>query len=57
MAGFVDVAVTVQPDSREMVAAWAPGRGIEKCVASAMVEARKPRVGEESPCCTSSCCT
>jgi SAM-dependent methyltransferase len=43
-AGFVDVTVAVKPDSRKMVAAWAPGRGIEKCVASATIEARKPNV-------------
>ena len=43
-AGFIDVTVVVKSDSREMVAAWAPGRGIEKCVASAMIEARKPNV-------------
>jgi SAM-dependent methyltransferase len=55
-AGFLDVTVTVRPDSREMVAGWAPDRGVENCVASAMVEARKPRDGEESPCCVSSCC-
>ena len=42
-AGFVDVTVAVNPESRELVASWAPGRGIEKCVASAMIEARKPR--------------
>src|SRR5579871_3199367 len=42
-AGFVDVSVTVKPESREMVAGWAPGRGIEDCVASALVAARKPR--------------
>jgi len=54
--GFVDVAVTVKPNSRAMVAAWAPGRGIETCVASAMIEARKPRAGEESTCCATSCC-
>jgi SAM-dependent methyltransferase len=42
-AGFVDVAIAVKPESRETVAAWAPGRGIENCVASAMVEARKPQ--------------
>jgi arsenite methyltransferase len=42
-AGFVDVTIAVKQDSREMVASWAPGRGIEKCVASAMIEARKPR--------------
>ena len=41
-AGFADVAIAVKPESRETVASWAPGRGIENCVASAMVEARKP---------------
>jgi SAM-dependent methyltransferase len=41
-AGFDGVIVTVKPDSRDMVASWAPGRGVEKCVASAMIEARKP---------------
>jgi SAM-dependent methyltransferase len=55
-AGFVDVTVTVRPESREMVAAWAPGRGVEKCVASAIVEARKAHAGEESSCCSRSCC-
>jgi len=43
-AGFVDVGVTPQPESRELVASWAPGRGIENFVASATVEARKPGV-------------
>src|SRR5215469_11813799 len=42
-AGFVDAAIAVKPESRETVAAWAPGRGIENCVASATVEARKPQ--------------
>lgn len=41
-AGFVDVAIAVKPDSRDMVATWAPGRGIERCVASAIIAARKP---------------
>lgn len=41
-AGFVDVRVTVKPESREVIATWAPGRGIENHVASASVEARKP---------------
>jgi SAM-dependent methyltransferase len=41
-AGFIDVQVTPQPESRELVASWAPGRGIEDFVASASVEARKP---------------
>jgi SAM-dependent methyltransferase len=42
-AGFVDVTITIKPESRETVASWAPGRGIENCVASATIEARKPR--------------
>ena len=41
-AGFVEVTIAVNLTSRDTVASWAPGRGIEKCVASAMVEARKP---------------
>jgi arsenite methyltransferase len=41
-AGFAEVSIVIKPESREMVAAWVPGRGIEKCVASALVEARKP---------------
>jgi SAM-dependent methyltransferase len=41
-AGFIDVAIAVKQESRETVASWAPGRGIENYVASATVEARKP---------------
>jgi arsenite methyltransferase len=41
-AGFADVRVAPKPESREMIATWAPGRGIEDFVASAIVEARKP---------------
>jgi arsenite methyltransferase len=41
-AGFTDVTITVNTQSRDVVASWAPGRGIENCVASALVEARKP---------------
>jgi SAM-dependent methyltransferase len=55
-AGFADVTITVKEESREMVASWAPGRGIEKCVASAIVEARKPLPGEATACCAPSCC-
>ena len=42
-AGFTEVRVTPNPESRDMVAVWAPGRGIEDYVASATVEARKPK--------------
>ncbi len=55
-AGFRDVRVIVKPDSREMIASWAPGRGIEDFVASAIIEARKPLSGAEAACCESSCC-
>ena len=40
--GFIDVRVTLQPETRELVASWAPGRGIENFVASASLEAHKP---------------
>jgi SAM-dependent methyltransferase len=54
-AGFRDIVVTVKPESRDMVASWAPGRGIENYVASAIIEARKPLPGEAS-CCAPRCC-
>jgi arsenite methyltransferase len=41
-AGFVEVRVTPKPESRDLIATWAPGRGIEDFVVSATVEARKP---------------
>jgi arsenite methyltransferase len=41
-AGFVDVSVAVKPESRELIATWQPGTGIENHVASAAVTARKP---------------
>jgi SAM-dependent methyltransferase len=42
-AGFVEIRINVKPESRELVKTWAPGRGIEDYVASAAIEARKPR--------------
>jgi arsenite methyltransferase len=41
-AGFVEVRVTPNFESREMVESWAAGRDIENYIAPAMVEARKP---------------
>jgi arsenite methyltransferase len=41
-AGFHQIQVTIKPESRDLIASWAPGRGIEDHVASASIEARKP---------------
>jgi arsenite methyltransferase len=50
-AGFVDVDINIAPRSAEIVGAWLPG--IEKFVASATIEARKPR----EACCAPRCCS
>ena len=41
-AGFTGIRVTVKPESRDLIATWAPGRGVENHVASAIIEGRKP---------------
>ena len=51
-AGFQDVQVSVKAESRDLIASWAPGRGIEDYVASAIIEARKPGAA----CCAANCC-
>ena len=51
-AGFVDINVTVLPRSAEIVGSWLPG--IERFVASATIEARKP--GADERCCGPACC-
>src|SRR4051794_29679298 len=43
-AGFIDVRVTPKAESRELIATWSPGSGIEDFVVSATVEGRKPAV-------------
>jgi SAM-dependent methyltransferase len=55
-AGFRDVRVIVKPESRELIATWAPGRGIEDYVASAIIEASKPIADEGASCCAPRCC-
>jgi len=40
-AGFSRITITVDERSREMIREWAPGRGIEQYVASAIIEAVK----------------
>jgi len=41
-AGFQHITITIKPESRELIATWAPGRGVEDHVVSASIEARKP---------------
>lgn len=55
-AGFGDVRVMVKEENRDLIASWAPGRGIEDYVASAIIKARKPAAGEERACCAPQCC-
>jgi SAM-dependent methyltransferase len=50
-AGFTDIRVEPKPESRDLIATWAPGTGIENHVVSATIEARKPAEGEKAACC------
>lgn len=42
-AGFRSIRIQPLEGSRELVREWAPGRNIEDCIASATIEAVKPR--------------
>jgi arsenite methyltransferase len=53
-AGFEDVRVAPKPESRAFISAWFPGTGAEDYVASAVIEARRPRA--KLPCCAPACC-
>jgi hypothetical protein len=41
-AGFKDVRIAVQEQSRVVIGEWSPGTGAEQFVASALIEAVKP---------------
>ncbi|MHB1352395.1 MAG: hypothetical protein ACYC5S_01255 [Thiobacillus sp.] len=41
-AGFADIRLAPKTASREFIRHGAPGRGVEDCIASAMIEAVKP---------------
>ena len=51
-AGFEKIDIDIKEESREGIADWAPGRGIEKYVVSAIITAQKPG----GSCCGPSCC-
>jgi len=42
-AGFGDIRIAPKEASREYIQHWAPGRGVENLIASANIEAIKPR--------------
>jgi arsenite methyltransferase len=50
--GFEGIRVRVNEKSREFIRDWMPGSSVEDYVASAAIEATKPR----GPCCAPSCC-
>jgi arsenite methyltransferase len=63
--GFEDVRVELEPASKDVIATWAPGRGVENYVSSARITATRPggeaklAAGEASgaACCGPACCT
>ena len=53
-AGFEDVRIEPRPASRALIQEWMPGSGAENFVASATIEAVKPKATRS--CCGPSCC-
>lgn len=53
-AGFQNIRVEIQEQSREFIRDWLPGSGVEDHVASATLEAVKPSGAKA--CCGPSCC-
>jgi SAM-dependent methyltransferase len=50
-SGFADVRVEIDGASREVIAGWAPGKGVEDLVASARITATRAEA-----CCAPGCC-
>jgi SAM-dependent methyltransferase len=40
--GFENIRIDIEDESRDAIRQWLPGRGLEKCIASATIEAKKP---------------
>ena len=53
-AGFEQVSIDVKPGSREFIRDWMPGSGSEEYIASATIQATKPK---QESCCGPACCT
>ena len=53
-AGFEQVRIDVKPGSREFIRDWMPGSGSEEYIASAAIQAIKPK---QESCCGPACCT
>ena len=51
-AGFTKVLIDIKEESRAGIADWAPGRGVEKYVVSAIITGEKPGGG----CCSGASC-
>lgn len=52
-AGFTKIFIDIKEESREGIADWAPGSGVEKYVVSAIITASKPGGGSRS---VTGCC-
>jgi SAM-dependent methyltransferase len=52
-AGLTEVRVQVRPESRAFISEWFPGVGAEDYVASATIEAVRPKA---TSCCAPGCC-
>lgn len=45
--GFEDVSIALKGESREVIAGWIPGSGVENYISSAKICARKPHTYKE----------
>ena len=54
-AGFEEIRIAVNEESRDFIRDWLPGSGAERYIASASIEATRP--GGAKSCCGPACCT
>jgi ubiquinone/menaquinone biosynthesis C-methylase UbiE len=53
-AGFGDIRIQPRAESRSFIKDWMPGAGVENYIASATIEATRPK--SERSCCGPACC-